>query len=811
MRRIAWLALGLAILVGLAIALRRTPESPSSGAPEETRRGAAEPEPPPEPGEEPTEVETEPEVEEAPPEAPPPGYAVRGLVVDPDGKPLAGARVTLGVLTVHGTAWPIASGESGPDGTFSLRSPPASLFRVSAARRGFGPALVPWASPRRRAEIDVGTLRLTRDLAVAGRVLDRERRPVAAEVTLEPEADPVPEDWEHRRSASEDWVAQECSDDGSFRFDGVPPGTYRICVGVEIEDGWATFAREHVAAGTEDVLVVVPQGAPPRESADIRIRFTVLDPDGRPVPRGQFDMASGGGWLSGYFRDGVGDEETEGNFPAWIVVYAPADDKDRPLPYGPVRIRLERQPDEPVEIRMRPGLEIRGRVLVDGEPGAARLSVEVPLPGEDLPEDARRVRYEVSSGEDGAFAIAGLPPGAVVLGLAHGQPFVPIRERTVEVGDTEVTVRLRRAASLKGTVRLPPGIRGVRVEVVIFEMTAGGRRFVQSSTSMSEPKGTFAFGASTLDPRSRYEVVAWVGHAAGSFAPTRRGDLVPGGEPIEITPEAGLAITGVVRRRDGSPVGGASVRAIRSGPHGAEARPYRPETTSAPTFRHVPDPCTVSGAIGHFRLPGLEEGEVLLVATAPGLSSLSGPVRARAGESGVILVLTPARTISGRIVDATGGMLEDLSVEAWPEEGPPEVVVRADVGYDGFFETGWLGPGRYRLIARNPWDEDDTRIGVSSPVAAGSRDVRLDVHGGAVITGFVRGPGGGPVRDARVDLRGPGTARNLLTAGDGVFTFRGVPPGRFRVIASILGPPPAHAGAEARPGGQPVVLVLDGR
>jgi Carboxypeptidase regulatory-like domain len=810
MSRFAWIAIFVVAALALGIfAWQMWPTPP----PEDLRAAReAGPESEPEPEAPPEADEEKEEDQEEADKGKRTEFVVIGRVVDPDGEPVPGVDVIVGVLTVHGGAWTIATGKSGPEGGFSLKSPPVILFRVSASKSGLGSAIVPWIDPGRRAEIDVGTMRLTRGLAITGRVVDGKGDPVAAEVSLELEADPVPESWEHIRSASPDWVFQETTAKGAFGFDGLPSGTYRISVEVEIGDDWRTITREHVSAGTEDVLIVVPEGAPPQETEDIRIHFKVFGPDGQPVPGGNYRVISGGCWMSGPFRDGGAEEEMEGRFPAWLLVFAPQDEKDRPLPYAPTRVKLTGPTEKPVEVRMQSGLEVRGKVLADGEPAAASLEVGVPLPGDDGKEEsARIVRLTVKSGEDGAFAITGLLPGTVTLGLAHGQRFVSMPRMTVTVGDLDVTVLLRRSCHLKGTVLLAPSIVRPRVKVVIFERTVGGLRVVQTSSSMSEPKGKFDFEVGTLDPRCRYEVVASVAHGAGTFAPTWVRDIVPGGDPIEIVPVKGLTVRGTVQRSDGTPVGGASIRAVRPGLRGGEARPYSPETTHTDFAHPIPDPSTVSNGRGRFRLGGLGEGDVLLVATAPGLSSLAGPVRARAGESGLVLILDPVRTISGRIVDATSGVLGDLDVEAWPETGPPELVVLCDVGDDGFFETGWLGSGRYRLIVRNRWEKNDARIGISAPVQAGSRDVRIQVRDGLTITGTVRDPGGGALRGVRVDLRGPGTARHVLTEDDGAFSFRSLPGGRYGLTASVSGPPAAEVEVEARAGGPPVNLVLDAR
>ena len=140
--------------------------------------------------------------------------------------------------------------------------------------------------------------------------------------------------------------------------------------------------------------------------------------------------------------------------------------------------------------------------------------------------------------------------------------------------------------------------------------------------------------------------------------------------------------------------------------------------------------------------------------------------------------------------------------------GAPELVSRVRVRHDGFFETNMLGSGRYRLIARGYHEDDDGRIGVSPPIEAGTRDVRLAVRRGQSLSGVVRDASGVPVDGARVGLRGPATARRALSARDGTFRFRCLLPGRYRLRASVAGPPAAAVEREVAPGGPDVVLVV---
>jgi RNA polymerase sigma factor (sigma-70 family) len=109
---------------------------------------------------------------------------LRGRVLDPGGKPVAGAKLYLGGPTkIKAPAYPVRA-TSGPDGRFSFSLPKAALetsregdpsYQVLAVAEGYGCG---WATIHSSAEQEL-TLRLVEDAPIKGRILDADGKPIA--------------------------------------------------------------------------------------------------------------------------------------------------------------------------------------------------------------------------------------------------------------------------------------------------------------------------------------------------------------------------------------------------------------------------------------------------------------------------------------------------------------------------------------------------------------------------------------------------------------------------------------------------------
>jgi len=108
--------------------------------------------------------------------------SVGGTVVDPDGKPVAGATVYLGYGNHDERAAAVKVAATDADGRFKADVPKDTppYFWVLATKPGFG---VAWEEPKYPtpvlANADKLTLKLTKDQPIRGKVVDTEGKPVA--------------------------------------------------------------------------------------------------------------------------------------------------------------------------------------------------------------------------------------------------------------------------------------------------------------------------------------------------------------------------------------------------------------------------------------------------------------------------------------------------------------------------------------------------------------------------------------------------------------------------------------------------------
>jgi protocatechuate 3,4-dioxygenase beta subunit len=211
------------------------------------------------------------------------GCTVRGLVVDDQDRPLAGARVdTFGSDESEEGQLDFESSETAADGRFAFiglrREMPHALVVRADGCATFAGRLD--ALPRDVNDFDLGKLVLERGGLIAGRVVDASGQPVSqAKVQLIPADAPDGKDSPSARSAG-------CDPLGCFALGQLPAGEYLL--------------RGSRSASSETAKTTVSLG-PGERRTDVELGFgnhrgviagRVIDPEGQPIRDVTLDLSS---------------------------------------------------------------------------------------------------------------------------------------------------------------------------------------------------------------------------------------------------------------------------------------------------------------------------------------------------------------------------------------------------------------------------------------------------------------------------------------------------------------------------------------
>lgn len=276
---------------------------------------------------------------------------VKGRVTGEDGAPLAGAVVKVGrvppglPVSVPWLDLDERPGTAvGEDGTFSLELPGSGRFFVTASAPGR-------VSLARILSLGEGFSRAGFDFVLppgkvlAGTVRDESAKPLAgARILAGPAGPGAPGGEEGPR----DRFLARTGDDGTFRIDGVPAGRFRLRVSL---DGKATVCLPPVAAGTDDLGIVLPDGEP--------IGGIVRYPDGSPAAFVSVTVQSD------HLVSDLDRTDGEGKF------------RTEPLPPGKYRVVVRPRRRAPLATPAAKAANCADATVPDVEPGTLNLRIDL--------------------------------------------------------------------------------------------------------------------------------------------------------------------------------------------------------------------------------------------------------------------------------------------------------------------------------------------------------------------------------------------------------------------------------------------------
>lgn len=535
---------------------------------------------------------------------------------------------------------------------------------------------------------------------------------------------------------------------------------------------------------------------------------TVIPRPGSAEPRGELvrvTLRRGGVELSGVIEDATGGviegalvtieaasggslaatlSDREGRFEAWaspghVSVRAAA------TGYAATTEQLV-LPSGPVTLTLMPESIIAGRVLdaESGEPLDHAL-VSARLGNDGIAHRSDNVdRFTASSDEDGRYELTGLPAGVFELtsqgpwgfGASEGSVVVELGSR---VDDVDILVH-------RGT--------SLRIRVV----TAGDQQGCSGAAISLVEENTGHVRIATTDAAGAVELSLPV---AGTYRVGARceGYRLIGDEPtIDISGSSGdreelllevdegrIALGQVIAESDRAPIPDAVVALI-------------------PAHGTTPAAIAMADSEGRVELSGLQDGDYVALASAPGWFPVEAAIRVEVpSTSSFELPLRSGGSLVGTVLEPGGGPIPEARVLAQRRATNGRWRGETIVDAEGRFDFGQLPPGEFQIDVMS-----STGQALTTPAGQAARaDVRVDAGdvteqdfvvaaAAGVITGTVVDDGGGPVATAFVCAEPTTPAPGALprqrcaprmTDVDGSFELRDLQSGTYTLTARVRG------------------------
>ena len=337
-----------------------------------------------------------------------PAQEYLGVVLDPHGERLSGARITL--LDASQGEMALAplddSFVSNARGEFRFRAPAGAWLEAKHSAYSPGRARVDAsAQASRRLELRLGEKSEEEGATLAGQVLDPKGAPIASASVYA------------RRRGRGRWGAgfsAKSDPEGRFAIDGLPEGRYDL---VATYPGYAAGRADSIPSGTQSVVIQLTAGA--------RVRGTVRDRNGSaPVVAFTISIQRAQGALeresltSEAFMDARGQYEISGlpagSYAAVAAGYGYAPSRE-------VQFSISEALDEKtVDFELEKGGELVGTV-VDAKNGMPLPGAEVELEGQLSSNSSIPILSSAITDAAGQFELRGLASGlGSVLASADG-------------------------------------------------------------------------------------------------------------------------------------------------------------------------------------------------------------------------------------------------------------------------------------------------------------------------------------------------------------------------------------------------------
>jgi protocatechuate 3,4-dioxygenase beta subunit len=685
---------------------------------------------------------------------------VVGTVIDEDKRPLAGARVSARASNrdpMMAFAARAAQGGryTGPDGRFVLRGiEPDSDIQVDAVKKGYPPGksgTMHLAAGERKSGI---VITIQQGLAVTGRVLDKDGKPLSGVSITSSESEGGPMAGMRRmvrvagmRDRRDDQV--RTASDGTFT--------------VHLKEGAYDFSFKREGFAVKEVRAVQVN----RTSKPLDV---TLDPGASVAGK----VLRGGAGVEGVDVMVMGESgfQTATTMPDGSFRI---DD----LTPGPSMINVNKRddfiqqvrpvtvPNENLVIDLPAGGRISGRVIdksnkqpiiqfdagISNSRSGGGMSIMMPP------------QMKSFSSDDGSFVLENIPPGPVtVVANAPGYASGRVAGLNLEDGKalTDIEVALETGVHLSGRVTGPDGSPLGGVSVRLDTGTAGGARVMRiatgpDSSAVTDPNGEYSFDSLESGDKT------FIFSKSGYVSATRTATLSGTDTRLDAQLGAGMHLSGTVITDGGVPVPDASVRT---------------SSASDSTFGRS----TAADANGNFQFDGLAPGHYSFSASKSGLTDghLTDVDITTAGN--LRLVMKTGGLIYGHVGGLGASDLQDVTVSV--SGSSTNTSASVDSGGNYRIDGAPLGTVRVSAQFGRPFAGDARTTPVKSVevTAGGSTQVDLDFSSDITLRGRVTRSGQALSSVMVGFFPKSGNARvQTTTDASGTYQASGFEPGTYTV------------------------------
>lgn len=403
-----------------------------------------------------------------------PARSAGGRVLDPQGRPAAGAAVLVISQSPNPKGLPRTEEpvEIKTDAEGRFRVPLLALGRIGLAVRaqGFVPAALDGLTlAPGKGVADLGTISLEAAARLAGRVVDPSERPVSeAQIRIE-----------GKPGGAEPQATTGPA--GQFVLEGLRAGeTLSLRVS---RPGYAAVNLDPITLPAEEPVTVVLRPA-------ARVSGTVVDEDGSPVAGASLLLTRDSRVLGAATADAGGRFAVEGVEPATLTLTAmapgflPSVQSDLDVPQGGELADLE--------VILERGAVLEGTVTApSGEPApGARITVS----GNSAPGSFAGLGLsQAAADEDGHYRLEGVAEGERSFRVEWNGLPPAARSVAVRAGTNRLDVQLEGGAAVSGRVVTSSGepVEGAELRLAPLQETGGG----ELPSAISASDGFFRFAA----------------------------------------------------------------------------------------------------------------------------------------------------------------------------------------------------------------------------------------------------------------------------------------------------------------------------